>query len=1696
MDSFDVNIKEADKSAPSKKADSTADSSNRQAQPRINASATVSYLSVLSREQGLLSEGLSRSLNNLQSTLNEYIKNPEALKNISPDQAEEAQGQYKKLSAQVINRDPSLQEKVAQNLSTGKKLVRSRDAAQALSSSLDNLPPPLKEGTSAGKALSKFICESLVNLTDHGTMGAGLERDLAVRNVYVPNTPLSTKSKLATDRSLQTSIAYIESNQPEVLAKLKETAPVKEAPGSTTPQIMTRYLRQALNEFPDDSTYLDIFKHNRGNSLEEPYEDKISKETAQRIHSLIAKAADTARRGNLIPGSRTVPQESSAETVPADPALKVQGEKTVSASENVRELSLSELSARAARLQQQFREERQKLAAEGKVPNAAAAPQPSAAAASAQTADAPKIDIESISARASEAAPAGQESLAKTECETIKDPAAQQNAQVKTPVNEAAADPLRSFKNDGVPLAAKFLSTQNPAVLESDSAQQPVKTQPETSLVKDSTKTPEDKSLKAASAEVPENKVSDKAVPPAPAEAGKTPAAETLQSNNPQSVKTPVDTAQPQSSPAAYLKGTVSLPEFSSVKISYTAIQSSFDGGLGSVPGMTLPVEDFNVQKFADSSQVKDLAVPKTLNQVIQEQQRLSSELKEPISGQNPQASAAAQSSGSTAASSNTATIQDAAVSTQKEQPAASVAKDTPLNVPKEQSAAAAPKEAAVNVPKEQSAAPAPKEATVNVPKEQSAAPAPKEPSVNVPKEQSAAPVPKEPSVNVPKEQSAAPAPKEPSVNVPKEQSAAAMPKDAEAAVVKDQSPAPGSAREASAAANTIKQAALSSIPTDNSDINVLKGQTAENTAAKEDAAGQNPSADKAKILNTDKPQTVSTEPKDPAASGAPIEKQAGGESEAALSEKVSELRSHHPRKPSANMARAKLLAQIAAAKEQSDIQKNQNAEQESKISAPEKDSIIYQKKDILAHSMQEMPKSPAESQPQAEKVAVEASIPPTPAETITEETPAVQTADNNQSVSNATPQVNSAEQAQAAANTQIRTEAEPQPQQQPQMQNTVITDDSSQKNDASYQKATLSVADKAYAESEIARAEQQNANIQKQTAEADKAAAAVKTAADPKTASTQGAGQTTEPAAGMNATEPQNAPSKTAAQAPEMAAGQDESADGLTARRNQRDAEIKAQLASQATEIADSLKNSGASEAVQNNPASAEAAAKDNAETAVADDRDNVDFSALMAKELGMLSGNTGAAAQTESAVSAPASQSENTQAQAQQNAQDSQLQKLYAGVNTERTESGTAQKDAGNSIMSQTVPLSELDDSDAPADIKKADPAVQNKAAPEAQAAENSAQPVQTSTGTEAAPKSAEDSIEEEPAADKPTARNLSAPGAAAITSGQSAPIPEQSVVSEVQPKEGGFFKRIASLFGRHQSHAAEAAQAENSATAQHINAAIQAQQNLVSARANPLDQMMYALRVQTQRPDVPNEIREQAEKLIKNLNNPVADLQTVSSWLNFVTGPISPSSPQALALHQWAFFILCLRYGQIGKDINKLLKNTEDGQEVEKNLRALNKKLGSKDKTVSSLVEETFNQIERFQQLSSRVAFGEGRYIPLPPNYEGGREGSMSARREKDEDGNDAWHLNFTFDLHDLGPIEIKAVAKLPEINISVVAESVKALQKVQENMPVLQKQLQDQGITTRTTSARLGKIALPEPQAEQSRKNHDGNFSVDA
>ena len=379
----------------------------------------------------------------------------------------------------------------------------------------------------------------------------------------------------------------------------------------------------------------------------------------------------------------------------------------------------------------------------------------------------------------------------------------------------------------------------------------------------------------------------------------------------------------------------------------------------------------------------------------------------------------------------------------------------------------------------------------------------------------------------------------------------------------------------------------------------------------------------------------------------------------------------------------------------------------------------------------------------------------------------------------------------------------------------------------------------------------------------------------------------------------------------------------------------------------------------------------------------------------------------------------------------------------------------------------------------------------------------------------------------------------GAAGVSAGQNAPIPEQSVVSSYEaPQEGGLLRRLAALFGRSSTSteppvsqgqtASVAASALGGLKREEAQALaqepVQAQTEILHAleqerqealRQNSLDQLCSRLTQAAGNSNLPEPMQQQARKLLAALENPVADLHTVSNWLNFVTGPLSPSSSQALALHQWAFMLLCIRFEQIGRSVDKFLKKQGKGttlgdnlselepalrqaKEVAKGLEGSKSELTGAHHTSAQLLDETLGQIERLQQQMQLTPPEQvlPRYIPLPPFYHGGKEGSLSAHRHTDEDGGKSWHLNFNFDLENMGALEVKVKLRFPEVQMSFVAERLETLQKVQSLMPELNRHLAQMGLQAKGSNARLGHISHAAEPVSTDFRYEGANFTTRA
>lgn len=1486
MDTIDVDLKTSvDKSNTDlNKTESETQSGTAKAQ--INANATAKYISVISKHKGLLAESQARTFNQLNSSLNSFVKDSSSIAKESYNKDSATMGHYRKLTVQVINRDPNLQEKVASDLSSQKEMVRSRDAASVLESDLKNLPKVLSEGTVAGQNLGKFICQSVVNLTDYENMGAGLQRDLAIRQVFAPTEELSLRSKQATAEVLAASIAYVKSNQPEVLTTLKpeQQEIVKTKPGSTTPQIMTRYLRQALDEFPDDSTYLDIFKQNKKvDEAEDNFKDDVSKETAKRIHDLIAKAALTARKSNLLSSREEISLEKAVSTKADSPSAvaNTADEKSVEASK----LSLSELSARAAKLQQQFREERMRLASEGKLPDPAVKPN--------YTSDGSASNLELTNQRIAQVDRAIDERIANNS-----------NLQDQHAKSKEKAEPVLS--------AEEIKKLAIDAVKEA--LQETVKSQIEAN--KNAAKLAATEAVNALKESVlskfEANQNTTKEV-----------AAQAVKEALEQSTKAQLEASQ-NSAKQAVAEAVNSLKE--SVFSKLEATQNS----------------------------TKEIAA-----QAVREALEQSSKAQLEVS----------QNSARDAATEAVNALKESVLSklTDNENNSKSVAEQ-------------AVKEALAKFEESQSQA---KDATTQAVKDL-------------------------------KESVKA--------QLEKTQTSAKEAATLAAKTVLEENAKTQNENAQSSAKEAVKQAlkeALEGSPLAKNDLrqNAYEKHQTFNMSFRGSAVADFGSYNMGPTLSVKIPDGVAD--------------YANGSNE------------------------------VNAKSDLNSVNTEQKAE------ALKEEFLKSQAQDVR----EETAKDDATSFENTKvtdgiKTVGKADSTNTVSKSVTTEQKAFEFSTTNDDVINADTEDETYDVAIDEKNV-LSNEDDVK-------SDEVLTDKNSLKDKASNLKEPV-----ASTEIDELVTDDNNAVAKDNEKLASDTKASVNTDKDSddilklnQISNTQkgsvASTEVTEETSEQPVTENNSGDKLSNVLVSPVVANDSTITDDSPIEIETTFTIPKDNVASGSSKVITPEEKALANSALEQAKAQSETVLnKPTPDNSVLHDEDDI----FKSNDEKLENSDLQSAVKNRPSVLAGLSAKEGSDVES---LPDDNLSVTNGTKNDlQGADSSSKNKSVESKILASTVPSMELEDQVVPSDVKQ-DLNIEKKLTDSAK--ENSDESTLTIT-----------KIPEK------------TPGAAAITQGQSEPIPEKSVVDNVADvkEKTGFFSKIASIFGKKTVESPKN-------VAESVTTPVATVPNLMTlmSKGSPLDSLMYSLKVQANNTALPDALREEAKNYLDKLENPIDDLPSVANWLNFISGPMSPTSPQALALHQWAFMLLSIRFAQLGKSVDKFLKKDVDLMEdsFDETLDEMKASIDAKGKNnIPSLLDETLDQIVRYQNPNKENLPLLFQYIPLPPTYDGGREGGFNARPVIKEDGKKAWHLNFVFDLENLGPIEIKAEAKLPELKLSVVASTFNGLQKVQEALPTLKEKLQDLGITTRNATARMGKVHIREkndrPVVEVRTKKDGSTFSVD-
>ena len=1800
----------------------------------MNKAATANYLSSLRREQDEVGDNLSRSMNKLNQSLSQAA----AKSDTAPvDEQSQKMAVYSKLAGKLIDRDSSLQEKVAQNLSSNSNVVRSKDASESLQKAMDNLPPALKEGTQAGKDLAKFMVENLVTLSDRKQMGAGLERDLAVRQISIPKNQPNSRIQQASSKVLSASIEYVKNNQPEVLAKIPPETKAESQTSSTTTIKAQEHSAPAQTK---DTTYISALKAQRHQSAinndQEPKaqapQDKISAEISKRIHSLIAQAATTAKSGNLISLSpeeaerfdRTQsPQSSdnlkrifgqnnnsssntSSVNNGADGELPPPSTTNNQAPTNVRQLSLAELSARANQLQTQFREERQRIVQEGKLPDPAQMPEytfdkssvkatltqahiqqqqqeqqraqqtsslyeslararSAISAHSAQHANqtqqaeqpAPqqqqpaqlqtteqKPVVQDNKAPAAQQQPAqSQTTEQKPVVQDNKAPAAQQPAQPQTteqkpvvqdkkapaaqqPAQPQATEQKPVVQDNKAPAAQQPAQSQNteqkPVVQDNKApaAQQPSQSQTtEQKPVAQDNKAPATQQPTLSQTTEQKPVAQDNKAPAAqqqPSQSQTTEQKPVAQDNKAPAVQQP---AQPQTTeqkpvvqdnkaPAAQQPAQPQTTEQkpsnielnhsslnfgkTDVNLSFNAIQSSTYGGMDIMPGMTIPVSHFG-QFDNDTIQPNN----KALEALKVQARLLESQLK------SAEQELAQLKQNATLESKPTLnTSQPVTDGDEQQLSSGSNIANKPSIVPN------------TEVPKGPSGVPV---ADGDEQQLSSGSNVANKPSIV-------------PNTEVPKGPSGVPvADGDESVVEQKVDTVVKPP------VMTTEQPVNSNNNLAGAGAPTVEHS--------NRTNPFAKLYGVMQQGHYDEANIQQPNLnDKGNSSNTLGFNTALAKPMDGNSQSSQTQSNSNQYVPSGSGSMMSEASDEAQFSNNTIIVKGPVDAE-AASEEPSITDKPNHV---TNASATD----VSKTKEFLAQNAQEAQEKEAVVQEkQATKEALEQNIKENKQEQKIQEEQVVQEEFVATMQARAQSTQQAIEQAQIQANLQAQ-----QVQSNQQLANGKLYENGQINQFSRLYQQTISEQNaqqtRVLGSSQVNTVGDTNikatgatiatttTNINVETQEQGQQNTGATNLANRNTVGHTTVDQSNRLSGGDQSAVSANqlnqgtqvqgqTQAQAQAQAQNLANTPSAGAQNTATQGSQAQAQGQAQVSTpaqvqgqpQAQAQAQAQVQGQAQAPVQVQPqGQAQVQVQGQAQVQTNVPNSNVQSQAVQPNvNVGAVSG-TGAVSQMQAQVQAQAQAQVQAQAQIQANGNAIQMPN---GLSTPvvNLDEDSLQDEIIKNVM-QTVPSDDLDEFGIKNNNNLTSAPLSGVVADTDLTEDNNtfSQILNKGASEPNALSALGDSSKVVP--------TNSALGAAQITSGQNDPIPEESVVNNVAtPKEGGILRRLASLFGRKNN--VEEAVSSSSNDSKSVDPSKAALDNLLNKseqtassqnsaatniRMNSYESLVNKLQMAAADEALPPKMQEQAQNLLKSLQNPVNDLKTVSSWLNFVTGPMSPSSSQALALHQWAFMLLCIRFEQIGKNVEKFLKKTQGGTDKIAKLDTAIKdsaKVAQEldDVTVSKshdLLKETFSQVERMQQQMQSIPQDQSvlRYIPLPPNYQGGKEGSFSAQKRKDEDGGTSWHLNFNLDLQDMGALQVKVKLRFPEIQMSFVAEKFETLQKVQQHMPELNAKLKEIGLTSTGSNARLGHINFnqdqaPSPSNNGSKFKYEGNaFNVDA
>lgn len=309
------------------------------------------------------------------------------------------------LTLRLMEQNPAMQEQVADYLSSLQLRLSPDHAAAEFARAAAVLPQVLSDRPALLQALDRFICQCAACLTDRGDIAAGLKLALQRAGVEPEPLPLRAVERGAAEKCLQSLCRFLK----EALSGGSEDNAADALPAG----------------FPAGENSATPAAENAAVPAGSEEADALM---AERIKSIINRAAAAAKKNRLLPPHKTketpaaeceaaaaasataaaaLPRSPAADLFPAAPAAQGAGGKsglqykTVSTADLTEPksrtqpaekkqavpagsakteaaapaMTLAQLSARAAQVQQHFREDRRRQAEEGRLPNPATPPQ-------------------------------------------------------------------------------------------------------------------------------------------------------------------------------------------------------------------------------------------------------------------------------------------------------------------------------------------------------------------------------------------------------------------------------------------------------------------------------------------------------------------------------------------------------------------------------------------------------------------------------------------------------------------------------------------------------------------------------------------------------------------------------------------------------------------------------------------------------------------------------------------------------------------------------------------------------------------------------------------------------------------------------------------------------------------------------------------------------------------------------------------------------------------------------------------------------------------------------------------------------------------------------------------------------------------------------------------------------------------------